>query len=663
MMLATNKSPRIAVASLTIVCLQSFLLVGVSGQENTFSDSSQAYHKRVVLHDDEALLQKRRLLQQQLAQIGLPELSIQPSFPQQQQFVSGSNAYLFPAVDRSYALGAGDEVGVFILGEMQKEFTTTIHSDGSIYLPPAGMIFLQGLSIPTAQQEIEALLKKYYKNIRVDLTVLRARQVQVEVLGEVFAPGAYVVSSVQSLFDVFARAGGLTPQGSWRDIVLQHRDGKRQKLDLYPALFDSAATDPVVLQSGMKIFVMPQRYWLAVQGEILRPGVFQLPADGSEALARVIRWAGGFLPSTDTSFVQVSRRQRDGGRVQRIVDPGQSRQDDAFELQHGDIVQFSRRVLADKKSEITVWGEVLAPGKLIFSQGMRLSDAIRMADGLQRDADLLVADITHVRPVAKDVTSKVSLQEALAQPHTAADPELGPDDQIFVRQIPNWRLGMTVRVSGEILYPGRYPIEKDSTRLSEIIRLAGGPTKEALLHGTRITRRNRILRPGEDYVRLSKLAPEQMSRLEYESFLLQADLNALDELVVDMEGVLAGKALADDPVLEPDDVIEIPPLQNLVYVAGRVGRPGAIPFRSNANVSYYLQKAGGTTWDAAKSKTKIVRVSGKVIESDKVHLPERGDVIWVPRKDDRTLGERIRETIAVIAQLATIYLVIDRARR
>ncbi|MFQ5435831.1 MAG: SLBB domain-containing protein [Anaerolineae bacterium] len=96
-------------------------------------------------------------------------------------------------------------------------------------------------------------------------------------------------------------------------------------------------------------------------------------------------------------------------------------------------------------------------------------------------------------------------------------------------------------------------------------------------------------------------------------------------------------------------------------VTGRVARPGGVTFSAAANLSYYLAKAGGASWDANLRKTKVIKISGEVLDDEDVKAFEPGDIIWVPRKSDKNFWPIFLQTVSVTAQLASIFLIIDTA--
>jgi protein involved in polysaccharide export with SLBB domain len=132
-------------------------------------------------------------------------------------------------------------------------------------------------------------------------------------------------------------------------------------------------------------------------------------------------------------------------------------------------------------------------------------------------------------------------------------------------------------------------------------------------------------------------------------------------IAVDFYKLCVKKNLNEDVILEDGDVIDVPKAPKVVYVTGRVGRPGGVLFSKGEEIKYYLNWAGGPTWDAKVRGTKVTKVTGEILDDEDVKKLEPGDIIWVPRKPDRDLWEIFRQIMTIVAQLATAYIVIDNA--
>ena len=114
-----------------------------------------------------------------------------------------------------------------------------------------------------------------------------------------------------------------------------------------------------------------------------------------------------------------------------------------------------------------------------------------------------------------------------------------------------------------------------------------------------------------------------------------------------------------DILLEPDDVIYIPPRPNTIAVLGQVMQPGSYPFIAGQDVSAYIERAGGYSRAADTSETYIVLPDGsarKVERSwfryDQGSLPP-GSTIVIPRDiAPFDLRQTLIDVTQILSQLA-----------
>jgi protein involved in polysaccharide export with SLBB domain len=115
---------------------------------------------------------------------------------------------------------------------------------------------------------------------------------------------------------------------------------------------------------------------------------------------------------------------------------------------------------------------------------------------------------------------------------------------------------------------------------------------------------------------------------------MKQNTSELREIVVDFYKLLRTGDRSEDVVLEDGDVIDIPKKPQVVLVSGCVSQPGGIVFQEKANLKYYVQKAGGYSWDADAKRTKVIKATGEIKDDEDVDTLIPGDRIWVPRKPD-----------------------------
>jgi protein involved in polysaccharide export with SLBB domain len=291
---------------------------------------------------------------------------------------------------------------------------------------------------------------------------------------------------------------------------------------------------------------------------------------------------------------------------------------------------------------------------------MRVSDLILQAGNLTRSAYMLEAEVAKVDPGNKISNIRLDLNR-LMKGDVTIDIPLEPDDHVFVRKIPNWEVGALVEVRGEVQFPGFYPIIIDTTRLSDIIKDAGGFTEDALIGESKLERQREMLIEDKEFERLAQMSRAEMSDSEYEYLVMKHNSDNINEIVVDFAKLMLDGDKNEDVLLKDGDVIHVPKRPDVIYVSGRVSKPGGILYVEGRNFDFYIDKSGGYTWDADKKRTKIIKVTGEIKDVDEIRRFEPGDRIFVPRKKDRDWWKVFYDSVIVLGQLAAVYLVIRTA--
>ena len=563
-----------------------------------------------------------------------------------------------------YKLGPGDRIGIFLLGNVQENREVTVNVEGKIFLPPAGVIFVWGLNIEEFKKLLSKKLSRYYDNFNLDIMLLQPKNIMVAVVGEVFVPGKYVLSSMNTVLDAVILAGGPTAKGSLRDIQLI-RDGEvSSSVDLYQFLMNGNNDFDEFLEAGDRIFVPLARKIVTVEGEVNRESVFELKPGLSEKLTDLIDLAGGFTEYAFEDKIEISRLEEDGRRKLQYVNYREIVAGDSTQnllLKNEDEIKVYSKLDQIHDRKISIFGEIRNPGEYDLENNMRLSDLILKAGSLTRKAYTIEAEVAKIDPGQPTKFLKINLQNLSNGTNGHSDILLEEDDQVFIRQIPQWEVGLTVELRGEIMFPGKYSIVRDRTHLSEILGKAGWFTDVAFLQEAMLIRPKNRLKFDKEFERLTEMRREEMSDLEYQYFVMRQNTSDINEIVVDFEKLFANRDKDEDVILENGDIIVVPKAPRVVTITGRVAKPGGVTFNPSAKLEYYLAKSGGASWDADVGKTKIIKVSGEVLDDEDVKSFQPGDIIWVPRKSDRKFWPVFLQVVTVTAQLAAIYLIIDTA--
>ena len=561
-----------------------------------------------------------------------------------------------------YRLGPGDRLGLHLGGKNQENYEVMVSADGQIFLPTAGILQVNGLTMRDFRKLLEERLRNFYKQIDLEIILLVPKNILVSVIGEVNAPGNYVMSGLHTPLDAMNIAQGPTEQGSLRNVQIFRSDSLVANVDLYDFLLRPKAGASISLQSGDRIFVPVARSRIEIVGEIHRQAIYELNPHSQETLCDLIDLAGGFTDLAHRSQVVLSRLDSTSQRAVWYFDLENENCSGSLLSQtllrnDDQIVVFSKEYLTPAQF-VSIFGEVNKPGKYPFEKNMRIGDLILRAQGLSQSAYLLEAEIAKVDPKTPLKSLKFDLQEVLQRPNSEDNLLLEADDQVFIRPIPEWQVGPLVQIKGEVKFAGHYAISKDSTRLSEIIRKAGGFNEEVMLREAKLLRNRTPVIEDKEFDRLKNMTREEMSDLEYDYFVMRLNTEEIREIVVDFYRLFVLNDPSEDVILEDGDEIIVPKKPKVVFVSGRVARPGGVLVHSGMNVKYYLSKAGGLVWDADKRRIKVVRTSGEIIDDEDVKKLEAGDRIWVPRRPERNYWQIFRDTILVAGQIATISLVV-----
>lgn len=396
-----------------------------------------------------------------------------------------------------------------------------------------------------------------------------------------------------------------------------------------------------------------------VTGAVEKPGAVVVSA--SDRVAEAIDKAGGLQLGASRRNISL----RESGGHERIADltyffaTGELTANPY--LHEGQVIFVP--MVSDSLNTVEIYGAVNQPDTFEYHAGDRVLDLLKLGFGPRTDADLAHCEL--VRFMAHDVDTSliVDLTRILADPADAANVELMPDDRLFVRAIAGFHVKEQASVRGEVRFPGDYPLEDGCRTVGDLIKRAGGILPEASLSEAQMTRVPKPAAASEanSFDQLLRLSTEQLTEFELQ-YLKTSSANQGDKVAVDFRRLVEeGRAEFDVP-LQNGDVVIIPPKSYTVTVLGRVVSPGQVPFRTNQNVEYYISLTGGYGYKANKKEIRIIKVNtGSVVKPSK-HVPiEMGDRIMVPEKTGTDWWGLIKDAGLFLANVATIYVVVDQA--
>ncbi len=373
-----------------------------------------------------------------------------------------------------------------------------------------------------------------------------------------------------------------------------------------------------------------RRFKVHVSGEVERPGSYVASAATrvSELLNNSPQGLAGPGLRDSSSLRNIQLRRRDGWttRVDLVSyflagDPSLN----PF-LSDGDVIQVPRA-----KHYFAVSGGVMFPGIYELTEGEKLSQVLKLVGGVTPEADLEKGEISRFVDAERSEPVQFRLASVL---DGGTDFEVRDGDRVFVRTPTHYLERHQVYVGGEVVFPGWYAINRREDTLSDLIARAGGPTAQADLSSARV-------------IRPDTLPSGELARVK-----------------TDFVKLLAKGQEKEDILLEDGDLIQIPRKVDFVLVSGEVLRPGYVKYAADKRPSFYVREAGGYTREASSRKTVIKRFStGQTLSSGEAGYVLPNDEIFVPTRPEGARWTLVKDTVALFAQVATIYIVIYEATK
>ncbi|AYL95131.1 SLBB domain-containing protein [Mucilaginibacter celer] len=510
-----------------------------------------------------------------------------------------------------------------------------------------------------------------------DIVRVPTYRTRVAMSGQVKISAYFEVLSGENLQDVINFAGGFTDSAYTARIkVSQISDQQRKLTDVFEADYKN-----YIPLRGDQYFVEPvlNRFEnrVTINGAVFRPGDYELEA--GLTLSQLIKKAAGLKEDAFMGRGSIVRLKPDNTTEQisfNVTDVINKTKDLA--LQREDVIEISSIFSLRDQYRVTIKGEIRAPGTFAYADSMSVADLIVKAGGFSEGASAKRIEVSR-RVFDSDPRVKSS---AVAQVFNVdIDPKLGfadahftlkPFDVVSVYTLPGFEVQKTIKVEGEVLYPGYYTIRKKNETISDIITRAGGLSAAADVDGGTLKRDNiAILGVDKNRVDTAAIAREQTARMNRlkQSFRDSTSNTPTDQQLrnnyvgIDLANILAKPGSSIDIIMEDGDIIRIPKLQQIVRVNGEVLFPSAVVYDKHKDFKGYVLNAGGYSPTALKRGAYVVYPNGTVKGTSKFLFfnshPEvkPGSEIYIPKKPVHR-GLSAGEVIGLSSGLASIAAVI-----
>ena len=259
-----------------------------------------------------------------------------------------------PTVD--YQLGPGDVVSITVTGLREFNQRARVSNSGRLRIPYVGIMFVVDMTRSDLEAEIATRIKEHElvkePSVRVEIEQHRARPTYV--IGDVAAPGQFMITGEVFLMDLLSRAGGLLPSAADSGTLYRRNSGRpsvqarifdpaalpqegpseapaapvpaprgEEVIDVhFESLGDGSRSDLNVRLRGGEVLYVPRRLEesIYVIGDVNIPGSYILPRRGEISAAQAIVYAGGTLATASNGDAFLMRHDADGNRVEIPID-------------------------------------------------------------------------------------------------------------------------------------------------------------------------------------------------------------------------------------------------------------------------------------------------------------------------------------------------------
>jgi polysaccharide biosynthesis/export protein len=556
-------------------------------------------------------------------------------------------------VSAQITLGNVRSIKVTLTGEVMKAGTYTVSSLATVFnaLYAAGgpsengsfrnIKVIRDNKVVRVLDLYDFLLRADQKdNIRLqDQDIIRVAdyETRVEVEGEVKRPMIFEVEKTETLKDVLRFAGGFTDKAYTYTISLRRNTARELKL----VNISQDEVGSFIPQRGDKYIVgeILDRFEnrIQIKGAVFREGEFALES-GSSTVKELIKKAEGLREDAFMNRAVINRQKGDNDPIVISFDLGKLMKGeiDDIPLKREDVVVIRSIKSLREKRVVNIEGEVNKGGKFDYVEGLTIADMIVLANGFKEGASN--AKIELARRVKDDTTGLASEQNVRIETFdidkdlkisvSDARTLIQPFDKIIVRKSPRYEDQKSVRIDGEVKFPGSYTIKDKTQRITELITLAGGLREGAYPKGATFNRDS-------------------------------------TQIAVDLTTILRNPLAQENLLLLQGDRLFIPRELETVKLSGELLNPISVAFRPNLSVKDYIAQAGGFTDRAAKRRV-FVKYANGFSDRTKTFLffntypkVEPGAEIIVPAMlEDSNTKLSTAEKVAILGAVSSISLIV-----
>ena len=486
----------------------------------------------------------------------------------------------------------------------------------------------------------------------------------VKIEGKVKRPMYYEMKKNESLQSLLKYAGGFTGDAYKQKVRVERKsdDGLTvHNVDEWDFTTFACEDGDIAVVSPV---IERYRNTVTITGAVFREGQYKLGGNVN-TVKTLVEQAGGLKEQAFTKRAVLHRMREDRTLNSMTINLKGILDGSAPDvvLQNEDELIISSTEEITSKQSLTIYGDVVMPGVYKYSDGETLEDLITEAGGLLESASLLNVEVARRIMSADDNPDgkkMAKIYQATLAEGLAIEGETGlklrPYDIVTIHRSPNYQEQKVVNISGEVLYGGSYVLSDKEERITDILKRAGGMTKNAYVDGVQLIRK--VSKKELDIQRMKlEVAKNMADSLEIMSALQKTSYS----VGIDLRKALDNPGSGNDIIMHEGDSIYIPQLNNVVKISGEVMFPNTIAYEKDRKASYYINQAGGLTKKAKRKLAYIVYPNGQVSRLSKGKILPGCEVV-VPTPPEKKIDtNRTSLFMALASSVATIAAVLITA--
>lgn len=523
-------------------------------------------------------------------------------------------------------------------------------------------------------------------NVRLadnDVIVVGPYDCLVNLTGKVKRPMWYEMKKNESVGSLLKYAGGFTGDAYTKSVRVVRKTGK--EYSVYNVDEFDMSSFQVSDEDSVSVDSILDRYsnMVEIKGAVFRPGMYQVGGE-INSVRSLLEHADGLREEAFTARAVMHRMKKDRTLevvpvdVEGILDGKVA----DVPLKPNDVLFIPTKQEMMEEQTITIHGEVNYPGIYKYASNETLEDFVLQAGGLKNSASTVKVDVArrvmNPKALTNDSISAYTYSFALKDGFVIDGTpgfHLMPFDEVYVRKSPGFSKQQNVVVDGEVMFSGTYTLQRKNTRLSDVIKAAGGINDRGYAAGATLVRKiNESERKRLEAAR--KMALEQYEQVAAEEAaktgksvditnserIKKFQIDDTYSVGIELDKAIANPGSDADIVLREGDRIVVPQYTGTVKINGEVMYPNTVGFVKGKKASYYIDQAGGFCNKAKRGRTYIIYMNGMVAKVSHNAKPMPGCEIVVPAKattkmsiaETMTIGTSVASIATMIATLANI---------